>query len=227
MNILVTGANRGIGKEFVRRYLQRGDTVVAITRKPETLVEFAGLYPKTLRLHRADVTDGKALEGVRKELGEAFAFDLVLNNAGIYSRETEDLEVMDFAALRQAFEVNAIAPLNVARIFLPCLLRAKGAPKLANITSLMGSIGDNSGGGAYGYRMSKAALNMFTKSFAVDYPNVVALTLHPDWVRTDMGGAGAPTTVEESVAGLMRVIDGATSAQSGRFFDYSGEEMPW
>jgi NAD(P)-dependent dehydrogenase (short-subunit alcohol dehydrogenase family) len=91
----------------------------------------------------------------------------------------------------------------------------------------MGSIGDNSSGGSYGYRMSKAALNMFHKTFSIDFPQITSLVIHPGWVQTDMGGANAPTSVEKSARGILRVIEKASPRDSGDFLDYEGDRLPW
>ena len=114
----------------------------------------------------------------------------------------------------------------VTQALLPCLERA-AAPKVVNISSLMGSIEDNSSGGTYAYRMSKAALNMFTKTFAVDFPKIATLTMHPGWVKTDMGGANAPTEKTESVKGLLKVILASSLKNTGQFIDYEGDKLPW
>ena len=116
--------------------------------------------------------------------------------------------------------------MRVTRAFLPHL-RQSAQPKLIHITSLMGSIADNESGGYYGYRMSKAALNMFNKSFAIDYPEVISLVVHPGWVKTDMGGPQAPLPPEIAVRGILSVVNRATTKQTGKFFDYEGNELPW
>jgi len=122
--------------------------------------------------------------------------------------------------------VNAMAPVALAGAFVGAVARS-GERKMIAITSRLGSIAANNDGGLYGYRSSKAALNALWRSFAIDHPEIIASLLHPGWVRTDMGGAGAPLSPEESVAGMRRVIARLGKADSGRFYDYQGESIPW
>ena len=128
--------------------------------------------------------------------------------------------------LVKMFDVNAVGAVRVTQSLLPALLKSE-RPIVANISSKMGSISDNTGGGHYGYRMSKAAMNMFNKSLAVDFPKLIAVCFHPGWVQTEMGGKAAPTSVGESVSGLGELIDKLEPKHSGRFFDFNGEELPW
>jgi NAD(P)-dependent dehydrogenase (short-subunit alcohol dehydrogenase family) len=150
--------------------------------------------------------------------------DLVLNNAGVRS-EADELATLDLEAANRIFQVNALGALRVTRGLLPLLRHGK----IANISSNMGSIGENSAGGSYGYRMSKAALNMATRSLAQDLrpEGIVAVALSPGWVQTDMGGPEAPTSVTESAAGLIAVIDRFTMVDSGGFFDFRSRRIPW
>lgn len=113
-----------------------------------------------------------------------------------------------------------------AKAFLP-LLKKSAHPIIANMTSQMGSIGDNGSGGSYAYRISKAALNMFTKTLAHELPSATVLSLHPGWVKTDMGGSGAPTETRDSAAGLLKVIKSASTKQSGHFLNFRGQEIEW
>lgn len=229
MNIVITGANRGIGLELVRQYLARGDSIHAAVRTPERSNELTALAESSggrLRISACDV----ALEtSVRAfAAGVTAPVDLLINNAGVRSRERADgVEELDLADATRTFEVNALGPLRVTGALLPMLRRSRGA-KIANIGSGLGSI-DNSSGGAYGYRMSKAALNMASRSLAQDLreEGIVTVVLSPGWVRTDMGGSDAPTPVTESAAGLIGVIDRLTPKDNGGFFDFRGERIPW
>ena len=221
--VLVTGANRGLGLEFVRQLSARGDEVIATCRDPEAAAELRDTGVRVERLEVGDPASARALAGAL----EGRPLDLLLNNAGmgVGGRSFAD---EDFDSLTRFFEVNSIGPMRLSRLLLDNLLSGKGR-KIVNVTSKMGSIDDNTSGGAYGYRSSKAALNMLTKSMALDLrrEGVRAIVIHPGWVATDMGGSGAPLTAPESVRGMLSVIDGLTPEQSGRFFDYSGAELPW
>ncbi|WP_257448327.1 SDR family oxidoreductase [Archangium lipolyticum] len=226
MKIVITGANRGIGLELVRQYLARGDSVHAGVRTPESAGELAALVEPSggrLRISACDV----ALETSVRAFADSVngPVDLLINNAGMRNRP-DDLDQLEDAA--RTFEVNALGPLRVTRALLPMLRRARGA-KIANISSGLGSIHDNTTGGAYGYRMSKAALNMASRSLAQDLrgEGIVTVVLSPGWVQTDMGGTDAPTPVAESVAGLLSLIDRLTPEDSGSFFGFRGERIAW
>ena len=153
--------------------------------------------------------------------------DLLINNAGVMGK-MESLEELDLSDVANTIDTNALGPIRVTRALLPRLRQAP-IKRIAHITSGMGSIGDNTSGGAYGYRMSKAALNMANKSMSVDLADqgFTCIVLNPGWVQTDMGGRGAPTPVEESASNLIRVIDSATRAENGKFLNYTGEEYEW
>jgi NAD(P)-dependent dehydrogenase (short-subunit alcohol dehydrogenase family) len=228
MDIVITGANRGIGLELVRQYLARGDSVLAGVRTPERSGELAALVEPSggrLRIHACDVA--------REESVRAFAAEvrgpvgLLINNAGVRSRP-DGLQEFDADDVTRIFQVNALGALRVTGALLPMLRRARGA-KIANLSSGLGSIADNSWGGAYGYRMSKAALNMASRSLAHDLreDGIVVVALSPGWVRTDMGGEEAPTSVAESVAGLMGLLERLTLEDSGGFFGFQGERIAW
>lgn len=228
---VVTGAGRGIGLELLRQILARGDAVAALVRNPGAsapLQALAGEHGDRLRIFAGDVTSEDDLARMVRELDAADirSVDVLVNNAGIYLGWEEGLDKLSLDDVSRSIAVNAIGPMRTTRAFLQLLHKAK-APRLANITSLMGSIGDNGSGGSYAYRMSKAALNMFTRSFAIDYPSIVTLTLHPGWVQTEMGGPDAPVTPKEAITGLLKIIEGAKAGESGRFFSYEGEELPW
>ncbi|MBC7386090.1 MAG: SDR family oxidoreductase [Cryobacterium sp.] len=223
MNIVITGASRGIGAEFVRRYLDIGATVHAVSRNTDRLAPVAR-ENKNLKLHAIDLESERGPAELAKALGGA-TIDLLINNAGIYLDHDSDFSHLSPEKIRKSFEVNTLLPMRATAALLPQLIAAKGT--VANISSLMGSVSDNSSGGAYAYRMSKAALNMFTKSFSVDYPKLKTVALHPGWVKTDMGGENATTTVEESVKGLMKIIAELKATKSGHFYDFEGDELHW
>ena len=224
MQALVTGASRGIGLELVRQLAARGETVHAAVRDPDNddLRAIAGV-----RTHRLDVSDDASVAGLARELAET-PLDLLINNAGVYGGSQQSLRGVDYADAARTYETNALGPLRVSLALLPNLRRGAGK-KLAHITSGMGSIADNTSGGFYGYRMAKAALNMMSRSLAVDLrgDKIVSIVINPGWVQTEMGGPGAPTPVAESVRGILRAIDEATITESGEFLDYKGGRYPW
>ena len=231
MRVVVTGANRGIGLALVRQLHERGDDVEACARNPADARELQALAGDHVRLHRVDVTDAASVHGLADALGTA-AIDLVFNVAGVYGgprqslrQMAEDLALDDVA---HTFDVNALGALRVAVALLPHVRRGT-AKKLVHVTSGMGSIADNASGGYYAYRMSKAALNMMSRSLAVDLrgEGIASYVINPGWVQTDMGGAAAPTPVAESVRGILREIDRATLTDSGEFLNYTGNRYPW
>jgi NAD(P)-dependent dehydrogenase (short-subunit alcohol dehydrogenase family) len=215
---VVTGANRGIGLELCRQLAARGDEVLAVCRTTSSELDALGVRVAS----GVDVTDDASVAALAGRL-EGTRLDLLVHNAGILQRV--DLDDLDLDAVRRQFEVNALGPLRVTRALLGNLGRGS---RLAIVTSLMGSIGDNSSGGSYGYRMSKAAVNAAGVSLAHDLrPRGIAVAiLHPGMVRTDMTGhRGIP--VEESAEGLLRRIDGLDLQNSGTFWHADGRVLPW
>ncbi len=217
--VIVTGANRGIGLELTRQLLERGDTVIGACRKPSE--ELSATQAKVIS--GIDVSDPESVERLARQLDHT-AVDLLVNNAGILSRET--LDNLDFDRIRRQLEVNALGPLRLTAALLPNL--HQGA-KVAFVTSRMGSIGDNSSGGSYGYRMSKAALNMAAVSLAHDLAGrgIAVAILHPGFVRTEMTGGQGNVGPEGAAAGLLARIDALTLETSGNFWHANGEPLPW
>lgn len=229
MRIVITGANRGIGLEFSRQFAARGEVVDATARHPESadaLRTLAAEAAGRVRIHRCDVGDDHSVHELVQSLAPG-KVDLLINNAGIYGR-MQSLEELDLQDVIHTFSVDALGAIRVTRALLPNL-REGGGGKIAHITSKMGSVADNTSGGAYGYRMAKAALNMASKSMAVDLraDRIVSVVFNPGWVQTDMGGARAPTPVDQSVANMIRIIDRLRLEDSGRFFNHTGEEVPF
>jgi NAD(P)-dependent dehydrogenase (short-subunit alcohol dehydrogenase family) len=228
MRAVVTGANRGIGLELVRQLKARGDEVDACAREPEQARELKAIG---VRVHRVDVRNADSVRALATSLSDS-AVDLLFNVAGVnggpkqsIGQMAEDLELRDVI---DTFDVNAAGALRVAVALLPALRRG-GAKKIVHITSGMGSIADNGSGGSYAYRMSKAALNMASKSLAVDLKGegIISFVINPGWVQTDMGGSRAPVSVEESVAAILRETEKATIAESGEFLNWKGNRYPW
>jgi NAD(P)-dependent dehydrogenase (short-subunit alcohol dehydrogenase family) len=216
--VLVTGGNRGIGLELCRQFAARGDDVIAACRKASPELRESGA-----EIHEGiDVTDDNSVRGLARAL-EGRRIDILVNCAGILTRES--LDDLAFDRIREQFEVNAIAPLRVTVALGDCL--GEGA-KVAIITSRMGSIEDNSSGGRYGYRMSKAAVNMAGRSLAHDLAarGVSVFLLHPGMVATEMTGRqGIPP--EEAAADLIARVDTLGPEQSGTFWHAKGDPLPW
>jgi NAD(P)-dependent dehydrogenase (short-subunit alcohol dehydrogenase family) len=221
--VLITGANRGIGLEFARQYSKAGWTVISTARDPETAAELNQLAAKVVQL---DVTDAASVERLAQDLAGT-AIDLLINNAGIQPLMWT-LAELDFDAYEQALAVNTIGPVRVTHALLP-QLRAGELRRIVNITTNLSSIADNKDGGFYGYRESKTALNMFTRSLAAELgpEGFICIVLHPGWVKTDMGGPQAPSQVDESVRAMRGVIDRLAPADNGTFQTYAGEQMAW
>lgn len=229
--VLITGANRGIGLEFCRQYAAQGWRVLACSRYPEKsdeLNKLASLNPELIKVYALDVADHVEIDRLAQVLADE-SIDMLVNNAGIYpDSDKSGFGHTDYAEWIQAFRINTMAPLKMAETFAAQI--ARGRKKIiVTITSKMGSITDNSGGGSYLYRSSKAAVNMVVKSLAIDLKplGIIAVVFHPGWVKTDMGGPNAMISPEQSVSGIRKVIDGLVPADSGKFFGYDGQAIPW
>lgn len=229
---LVTGANRGIGLEFVRQLLARGDRVVAACRQPgkaAALNTLAGEHPGRLHVLPLDVADPKSHAELVRELplalGDAGRLDLLVNNAGVL-HSGERFGEVGAAHLEHSFRINAMAPFLLTQALAPLL--ADDA-RIANISSQLGSIANLARFGTPSYNISKAAQNMVTALLAkaLGERGIVVLALHPGWVQTDMGGEDAQIPPKDAVSGLLATIDAARRASSGGFFDWQGERMPW
>lgn len=220
---LVTGANRGIGLEFVKQLTAQGYEVIGTARKPEKAVELKKTGARVLQL---DVTDGESIAAMAEAL-EGQPIDLLINNAGISGHRAATFRDTEFDKIAFTFDVNSLGPMRVTQALLDNVLASKNK-RVVQISSTMGSIANNQGG-YYGYRASKTALNMFNSSLAKELgrEGVTAVVLHPGWVQTDMGGATAPVQPTDSVAGMIKVIAGLELADGGRFIDYQGETLPW
>jgi NAD(P)-dependent dehydrogenase (short-subunit alcohol dehydrogenase family) len=215
----VTGASRGIGREFVRQYRAAGWRVIASCRDPES----SGLEGEVLPL---DVANPDSVTAVGKALaGEAI--DLLINNAGISGARGASVGSIPFDVWEEILRVNTLGPIRVAEALLEPVARSEGR-LMVFLTSGLGSIG-RGGGGYYLYGSSRAALNKAVTSLSADLRprRVGCLLLHPGWVRTDMGGAGASISVEASVSGMRKVIDRWKLADTGAFVDYTGRTIPW
>jgi NAD(P)-dependent dehydrogenase (short-subunit alcohol dehydrogenase family) len=221
--VLITGANRGLGLEFARQYTADGWHVIATARSPDGADDLDAL---SVEIATLDVADPASVSALAKSL-EGRPIDLLINNAGIFPR-VSSIEEIDFDDYSRTLAVNTLGPVRVTRALLPNL-RASQMKAVVNITSRLGSIALTDNGVFYGYRESKAALNMFTRTLANELKpeGFTCLTIHPGWVQTDMGGESATLTPAESVSGMRAVIAGRGPADTGTYWSYSGEEVPW
>ena len=216
---LVTGANRGIGLELCRQLTGRGERVIGACRRSSDALDALGVQVEP----GVDVTDDDSVQALQKRL-EGTRIDVLIHNAGVLAHA--QLESLNFDVIRHQFEVNALGPL---RLTVALLGNLGSGSKVAVVTSRMGSLDDNTSGGAYGYRMSKAAVNMAGRSLARDLADrgVSVALLHPGWVRTDMTKQRGLVDVDESAAGLIARIDALTLQNSGSFWHANGERLPW
>lgn len=229
MKYLVTGANRGLGLEFTRRFAARGDTVLATSRDPSSspdLEALASANPDRVRPLQLDVTSAESVAGLTAALGDE-SIDVLLNNAGHMGPYT-GIENLDWENMDRCFRINVMGPLRVIQAVLGNLRRSR-VRHIVNMSSKMGSITDNTSGGAYAYRMSKAALNMANKSLSNDLADegFVCIVMHPGWVRTRMGGPSGVIDVETSVSNMIERIDELGPEHNGSFVEWSGGTVPW
>ncbi|MGM3275129.1 SDR family oxidoreductase [Ralstonia sp. 24A2] len=225
---LILGASRGIGLETVKQYRADGWRVIATVRSQEAAQDLQALGAET---HVLDLTDANAVAGLVWKL-DGEALDVAIYVAGIYGPRTQNATPVSQADFDAVMHTNVWAPMGLLPAVLPmveagCNSADEAGGVLAVISSRMGSIGDMGGNGGWLYRASKAAVNAVLRGVSIDAKNATCLTFHPGWVQTDMGGAGAAITPQESVAGIRRVIAGATRADNGGFRNYDGSVIEW
>lgn len=226
--VMIAGASRGLGLEMTRQYASDGWTVIATARDPGAsplLAAIAGEHPGRVQVVGLDVTEDDSIEALGARV-RGVPIDVVVANAGVMTHQ--GFGRAQWNDFKRLFRINSYAPLRLAEVLLePMLLGSQR--KFAAVSSLLGSIGADESGGFYAYRASKAALNALLKALSIDLAKqgVTVLPLHPGWVKTDLGGPMAPLDATTSVAGLRRVIAGATAADSGRFIQYDGATLPW
>jgi len=236
MRIFITGANRGIGLEFVKQYLARGEQVFAACRQPGTAAHLVALkeqHPDRLTIVPLEVTDSQSRDSAKQAVKALTpTLDLLVNNAAIRNSLPGVLNpgIGQFRDedLVRVFETNTIAPLLLVESFLD-LLEGGNQPKIINLSSTLGSLSARPGFYRYSYGASKAALNMFTKLLAMDLKDkgIMVLSLHPGHVDTGYPGPRPPLKPPESVVGMVKVIDKLTPRQSGSFLDWRGRKVPW
>ncbi|MDH5611407.1 MAG: SDR family oxidoreductase [Gammaproteobacteria bacterium] len=230
MKILITGASRGIGLEMVRYGMDHGWHVLACCRHPfqaEKLLSMAQLANGRVSVHLADMSELATLQALAYELRHE-AIDMLINNAGVYGSDKNSFGQVDAHDWLETFKVNSIAPLKMSELFVEQL--SMGRSKIiACLSSKMASMEDNTSGGSYIYRSSKAALNAVVKSMSIDLAdkNIKCVALHPGWVKTDMGGVNAEISTKESVAKMFASLLALKAEDSGRFIDIDGSDIPW
>lgn len=223
MNVIITGASRGIGLELTSQALAAKHQVIAVVRnlaKSPELKNLSEKFKEQLTVVEVDVSNPEAPAKVAAAANKWGSLDVLINNAGMYAKSDTAKDMLE------SFQVNTIAPYLMTKELLPILKKSK-IPKVVHVTSKMGSIADNSSGGHYAYRSSKTALNMINKSLSCDFEWLTAIVIHPGWVKTDMGGQGATLEIKDSASGIWNVINKIKSPDSGAFYDFSGEEIPW
>ena len=222
---IITGGNRGIGKEFIQQLLSNNHTIITGVRHPEQM----DVEHERLSILKLDVSDTQSvIEFAQSVSQHTNQVDVLVNNAGRMDGRWQTIGEVDPDVSLDVLNVNTIGPLRVTQA-LWSLLEKTSNSKVANISSLMGSIDDCQSGRSYAYRTSKTGLNMITKILSVEGrdADVSVTCYHPGWVQTDMGGERAPVQPQESVKGLIELIEMQTGERSGRFFEYTGVELPW
>ena len=221
--VLITGANRGLGLEFARQFAAAGYDVIGTARRPEGAKDLRALG---VRVEQLDVTDAESVAKLAAAIGDR-PVDILINNAGIGDRVLRLADV-DIDMVDRIYQVNCIGPMRVTKVLLPSL-RSGDRKLVINITSGLGSLQNNTRGGYYGYRESKAALNMFTRSLSAELgkEGFICIVMAPGWVRTGMGGPHARLSPQESIGGMISVIEKLGPGDGGRFFNYDGRGLDW
>ena len=229
MSILITGTNRGIGLEFVKHYLKNNEKVIATCRNKDSAKDLLKLKNMTndTTLVELDVSSPNSINEFASKINGQ-PIDTFINNAGVFGPRNNEFGNFNAKEWLDVFNINTIAPLLITQKILKNLRLGKNK-KLVFISSKVGSIEENTGGGMYIYRSSKTALNQVIKSLSIDFKdeNFIATALHPGWVQTDMGGPNALIDTKTSVKGMAEVIDSLVLKNSGRFYNYDGSSIPW
>lgn len=249
-SVLITGASRGLGLQMVKQLVnnkERPKKIITTARNPaaaQELQQIAQTYPDVY-LVPLDVVSETCIEAAAKEVTSivgSSGLNCLINNAGIFIRD--DLTTVTQDNMMTTFQCNTIAPLFITKAFLPLLQMAAAAESdgskmtvnraaVINISSLLGSaqlaFGDGAKFKSHSYKVSKSALNMVTRCLAADLESdgILCMSLHPGWVKTDMGGQQAPLTPEESISSLLTVISALSEKDHGAFLSYDGSSLPW
>lgn len=225
--VVITGANRGIGLALTQQFLQQGKQVIATCRDINHAKKLNALsHYSALRILTLEVTDESSVASFKNQLADT-KVDILINNAGIMGGEKQSSEEMDHNAWLETFNVNTLAPFRLSTALKDNLMMAKKA-RIISISSLMASL-QGEGTGSFAYRSSKAALNKVMQLLALEYKalGITVCPIHPGWVKTDMGGADADITVQQSAIGLATLINGLTLEHTGRFWQWDGKELDW
>ena len=222
-NIIITGANRGLGLEFVKQ-LSRSNQVIATSRNVNKSKKLESI--KNIKMEELDLISKESIDTFVSKMGDK-NIDLIINNAGVFHDEQFNND-LDSALWQEEILINAISPIILTRKLKKNILSGTDK-KIVFISSQMGSIDDNYSGSNYFYRSSKAALNAAAKSLAIDWKNdnLAVLMLHPGWVKTDMGGDEAKLSISESVQQMITMINNFSIEQTGSFLNYAGEKLEW
>ena len=231
MKVLITGANRGIGLEFVRQFAARGERVFATCRQPAEAIELQDLKaqnPDLVSITALDVTNPSSIVDSYNTIStQTETLDLLINNAGI-NIDDGSFGALDLDTMQSILTVNSIAPMLVTQQYLD-LVKAGSKPKIINVSSGNGSLTNLVMTGYYSYSASKAALNMYSLRLSHDLKDtgVIVIILHPGWVKTDMGGPNAAIAPEDSIKSMLQFVDTLTLDKSGGYYDYAGRTIPW
>lgn len=236
-SVLITGANRGLGLGLLNLYANEGWRVFACTRDPakaKNLTDLAAKSGGKVTVHKLDVEDHASIDAAAKDL-KGQPIDVLINVAGYYGPKIvsepgglQEFGQSDYNDWDKIYRINVMGPMKVAEAFISNV-EASTQKKIVTLSSVIGSIGGNDMGKMYPYRASKAAINAVMKSMALDLApkGIIAIPIHPGWVRTDMGGPTADIDVETSVTGMKNVIAGLKPADAGKFMVYDGSTLPW
>ena len=229
INVLITGANRGLGLGFVKKYLEKNVHVLCTTRDisgSKELLECKERYPNNIEIFELDLLKENGAKTLANQLN-GMPIDILINNAGVGS-SNQHFEAVSSKPWLEVLKVNLIAPLIITQSLIENVKKSS-VKKINFLSSQLGSIEDNTSGGMYIYRSSKTGLNQVVKSLSVDLKSkgITVVALHPGWVKTDMGGPNAPVSIDESVEGMIRVIETTDIKDTGKFLNYDGRELPW
>jgi NAD(P)-dependent dehydrogenase (short-subunit alcohol dehydrogenase family) len=223
-HIFITGANRGIGLALVKHYLEQGDRVSAACREPDKATKLEELKHGRLSILKLDLYNKDDISALKEVDGP---IDICINNAGVYGPSETHLDPIDPQAWLDVMQINVIAPYHITLAIMPQILAGRHK-KIIFITSKMGSISDNSSGGSYVYRSSKAALNQMVRSLSVDLQSqATANVIHPGWVKTDMGGPNGLISAEKSASSIANTIENLGNNHTGCFYNYDGKSIAW
>ncbi|KAG8231264.1 hypothetical protein J437_LFUL011118 [Ladona fulva] len=245
-SILITGCNRGIGLELVKQLVFHKNAppfILATVRQPEKAKELNDLAQKNRNVHilKIDLKDLNAYKEFSNDVSNILGgegLNVLINNAGISAKFTR-LNLVKAEQLQEHFLVNTIAPLMLTKALMPLIKKAAASNSsvppsvsrgvIVNMSSILGSIASNTTGGLYPYRTSKSALNAATRSIGVEVKDdgIIAISLHPGWVKTDMGGSNAPLTVEQSVSDIIKTLFSLEAKHNGQFIQHDGKDLPW